>query len=373
MSDDAPFLITLYDRGLRRRGWIGAPSRVEAVLRHNGIGQVSVTVDADHPRVSDVVTAGARATIHYLDEYVMSGRVGRIDGTGPAANSTVTFHVEDDFRLLYRLLGWPNPAGALTQQGEDGAYDTVTGPAETVVKTLVSRNAARSRPVITVAGDAGRGQPITTSVRMHPLADRLLPAVDVAGVGVTVLQSGSGLVVDCYTPRVRPMVLSEASGVVVGWSWTTVGPAATRVVVGGQGEGEARTFTSVVDADRETEWGESVEVFRDARDTDDPAVLAQRALEALAEGAPTTGLSLTLTESRGFAYGRSVRVGDRVTTRIAPGAEITDVLREARIVWDADNGLEVTPVVGDRQDDPSALLRATINALTRGIRDLKAR
>ena len=68
-----------------------------------------------------------------------------------------------------------------------------------------------------------------------------------------------------------------------------------------------------------------------------------------------------------------MRVGDRVTTRIAPGAEITDVLREARIVWDADNGLEVTPVVGDRQDDPSALLRTAINALSRGIRDLKAR
>ena len=373
MSDLSPFRITLFDRSLRRRGWIGAPERVECIIRHNAVGQCAVTVSADHPRIPDVVASGARATIDYLGQQVMSGRVGRCEGTGPLASSTITFHVEDDFRLLYRLLGWPNPAGTLAQQGDDGAYDTVTGPAETVVKTLVSRNAARSRPAVTVAGDAGRGAQITSSVRMHPLADRLLPAVDLAGIGVDVRQTGTGLVVDCYQPTVRRMVLSEESGVVVGWSWSTVAPTATRVVVGGQGEGVARAFVTDVDTDRETEWGETVEVFRDARDTDDVAVLAARAQEALAEGSPTTGLSLSLTESRGFAYGRTVHVGDRVTTRIAPGADITDVLREARIVWDTDSGVTVTPVVGERQDDPSALLRATINALTKGIRDLRAR
>ena len=85
MSDDAPFRITLYDRGLRRRGWIGAPSRVEAVLRHNGVGQVSVAVDADHPRVSDVVTAENIA--QYFGVSAVIGEIETPWNTVPSANA----------------------------------------------------------------------------------------------------------------------------------------------------------------------------------------------------------------------------------------------------------------------------------------------
>ena len=59
--------------------------------------------------------------------------------------------------------------------------------------------------------------------------------VDAAGVGVTVIQGSSGLVVDCYAPPPLPRVITEQGGQVVDWSWTTTGPSATRVVIGGQG------------------------------------------------------------------------------------------------------------------------------------------
>lgn len=372
MGWESPFELTVYDAGFNRRGWVGAPTSVEFVPRHNAVGHCKITVDARHPRVPDLVTPGCRMAIRYGDDTQMTGRVGHIAGTGPRAQETVTVTVEDDFRLLTRLLGWPNPAGTLAQQGAAAAYDTITGPAETVVKTLVQRNAGRSVPPVQVAASAGRGSQVQASVRMHPIADRVLTAVDAAGIGVTVIQSGTSLVVDCYEPPLLPRVLSEEGGQVVDWSWTLAGPSATRVVVGGQGEGTAREFVSVVDSAREAEWGETIEVFRDARDSDDPAVLAQRGEETLAEGAPTTGLSLTLAESRGMRYGTHVRVGDRVTTSIAPGADVTDVLREARIVWTVDAGLHVTPVVGERSDDTSTLLRRRIQTLARGIRDLRA-
>ena len=370
---DNPFRLTVYNKAFKRLGWIGAPRRVDVVPRHNQVGYGKVTIAADDPRVPHLVEPGARMTFDYLGEQVMSGRVASLTGTGPRAASEVEVVVEDDFRLLTRLLGWPNPAGTLDQQGAATAYDTITGAAETVIKTLVTRNKGRSAPGVTVVADAGRGATITASLRMHPIADRVLPLVDQAGIGVDIRQQGTGLVLDCYLPRQVPQVLSEESGVVVGWQWTTTAPSATRVVVGGQGEGTAREFVQVVDPDRENLWGETIEVFRDARDTDEPDVLTQRGQETLAEGAATTGLSLTLAESRGWAYGRSVRVGDRVTTRIAPGAAITDILREAQIVWDVDQGLTVTPVVGERSDDPSVTLRGTINTLARAIRDLKAR
>lgn len=373
MTDLSPFRLTVYDKAFKRLGWIGAPRRVEVVPRHNAVGYAKITVPADDPRVPHLVEPGARMTVDYLGEQVMSGRVSELAGTGPQSAAEVELTVEDDFRLLARLLGWPNPAGTLAQQGAATAYDTITGPAETVAKTLVARNKGRSSPAVEVVASAGRGATITASLRMHPLADRLLPLVDQAGVGVDVRQQGGGLVLDCYLPRQVPQILSEESGVVVGWQWTTTAPSATRVVVGGQGEGTAREFVQVVDSTREAQWGETIEVFRDARDTDDELVLAERGQESLVEGAPKTGLSLTLAESRGWAYGRSVRVGDKVTTRIAPGADVTDVLREAQIIWDAQDGLSVTPVVGERADDPSVTLRTTITALARAIRDLKAR
>lgn len=369
----SPFVLTVYDKTFTRKGWIGAPVSVEAHVRHNALSHATITVDADHPRVVDLVQPGARMTLDYDDGFLMSGRVGTIEGKGPRMQSTVTVTIESDFRLLSRLLGWPNPLGAVTEQGADTAYDTKTGPAETVFKWFVTRNAGRSTPPITVAADSARGNTITVSMRMHQLADRLLPVIDQAGIGVDVRQQGAGLTVYCYQPVVRPQVLSEATGIVTDWSWTATAPAATDVVVGGQGEGTAREFLLVNDPARRAEWAESIEVFRDARDTEDPDIMVRRGEETLAEGAPTTGLSLTLAESKGWRYGKSVRVGDLVTTQIAPGAAITDVLREATLKWDREQGLTVTPVVGDRAEDPAETLRATINALARGIRDLRAR
>lgn len=370
---ESPFRLTVYDRWLRRRGWIGAPISVDAHPKHNDAGYTTVTVPTTHPRVPDLITPGARMVIEYDNHFLMSGRVGKIQGKGPTMQSEIEVTVEDDFRLLSRMLGWPNPAGKITAQGDETAYDSKTGPAETVVKHFVSRNASRSLPQVTVAGDAGRGRPISVSMRMHPLTDRLLPAVDQAGIGIDVRQQGNGLVVDCYEPTVRRQLLTEETGVVVDWSWTTQAPTATRAVVGAQGEGTERTFTYTVDAALEEEWNETVEVFRDARDTSDESTLDARADESILDGAPKAGISLTLTESRGWRYGRSVRVGDQVTTQIAPGADITDVVREASIQWTRDGGLQVTPVVGDRGDDPSVTLRHRLAALAQGVRDLKAR
>lgn len=372
MTGLSPFTLTVFSRSFQRLGWIGAPLAVECVPRHNAIGYTKITVPSDDVRVPYLMTDGARMTVDYLGEQVMSGRVSHREGAGPAHTATITVTVEDDLRLLTRMLGWPNPAGGIDAQGAATAYHTVTGPAETVLKTVVTANKSRTSPAVTVAADSGRGSAITASLRMHPVSDRVLPLVDAAGIGVTVRQQGTGLVLDCYTPTVRAQPLSEDAGTVVDWSWSQEAPAATRVVVGGQGEGTAREFVHVTDSGREAAWGESIEVFRDARDSDDTAVLTLRGQETLTEGAAKAGLSLTLAETAGFAYGRSVRVGDVVTTALAPGVEVTDTLREARIVWDAENGLTATPVVGERTDDPGDMLRGTLQALTRAVRDLRA-
>ena len=115
MTGLSPFTLTVYTRAFQRIGWIGAPLRVELVPRHLSTGYCKVTVPTDDLRVPYLMDSGARMTVHYLGELVMSGRVSAAEGDGPRREGTLTVTIDDDFRLLTRLLGWPNPAGVRSE------------------------------------------------------------------------------------------------------------------------------------------------------------------------------------------------------------------------------------------------------------------
>jgi hypothetical protein len=374
----SPFKITVYDGAFVRKGFVGDPVALIVTPRHNALGTAMLTVDSDHVRLADLFAPGARAVIDYEGRTLLTGRVRLRAGAGPELTGTLTFTIVDDLRLLWRVLGWPDPASVISDQTLR-AYDTRTGPAETVLKDLVTANAVtRLGLPVAVTPDLGRGSEITAAVRMHPLADRLMPLVDAAGIGVTVRQSGSGLELDCYTPTLHPRTLSEGSGVVTSWSYSQADPEATRTVVGGPGEGTARQFHSVTDASRETDWADLIEVFRDARDVDADQTIAEieaqldlRGQQLLDEAVEKNGLKVTLAETSTFRYGQAVSVGDRVRIEVGPDVVVEDVLREAVLSWTRDDGLVVTPQVGERLDSDTVLARA-VAALGRGIRNLTA-
>jgi len=102
------------------------------------------------------------------------------------------------------------------------------------------------------------------------------------------------------------------------------------------------------------------------------AELEQRAKEKVAEGHATYGFSLTLGEAENFTYGgNGVHVGDRITVD-AGGLEITDVLRSATLNWDAENGMKVTPVVGDNvEENPDRKLASLVSRAFKAIQKLR--
>ncbi|QSZ47235.1 hypothetical protein [Arthrobacter sp. D5-1] len=368
MASEIPYEILVYI-GWEFKGWVGRPLDVKPVIRHNVRSTATFSIDADHLRAADLKSPGARVDIYRHGEFQMSGPVRSLSGQF-AVDGALTFSVEDDFRILHNWTAWPKPGAPLT--GQDVEYRTITGPAETVVKTVMAENAARLGFPLTVATDQGRGAVGTYTFRMHPAYDRLFPAVDQAGIGVTVRHSGNGLLLDCYTPRNYPHRLSPESGTVIGGTYTLAAPTATRVVVGGQGEGVAREFRQYPDAAREAQWHDVIEVFRDARDSTSTDVFAERAAETLAEGAPLAGLSLELSETKHFRYGGDgLRRGDIVTAEL-DGLLYTDVLREVRLSADKDGDL-ATPVIGERLDDPDVRLAKSIRALKRDNTDRSAR
>ncbi|WP_028265940.1 Gp37-like protein [Arthrobacter sp. MA-N2] len=351
------------------KGWIGRPLNVMPTIRHNVKSTATFEIDADHKRAADLMEAGARVMIYRHGEFQMSGPVRAADGNFMMA-SKLTFSVEDDFRILNNWLAWPKPTAPLT--GQDVEYRTITGPAETVVKTVMAEAATRLGFPLAVAPSLGRGASGKYTFRFHPAYDRLFPAVDQAGIGVTVRQDGAGLLLDCYEPRNYPHQLSAESGTVIGGTYSLAAPNVTRVVVGGQGEGVEREFKGFSEPTRETVWNDIIEVLQDARDSSSGDVYADRAAEVLAEGAPLAGLSLELSETKHFRYGGDgLRVGDRVTAMVR-GQAYTDVLREVQLSWD-NSGDRATPIIGERKDNPDLQLAKSIRALRRDNTDRMAR
>lgn len=371
-----PLTIAVYDRDLQPMDWVGAPLSVDLVLRHNAAGSLTFELDADDEQVEALNTPGARVVVQYSPDpddpasprRRLSGRVHELEGTTTGAQ-TRAFTVVDDWQVFARLLGWPNPAGPITAQGDEEAYWRSSGPAETVLKEAVSVNAHRSVPAVTVVPSLGRGDPIAASLRFHPLADRLFPAVDQAGVGVSVLQGDGALVVDCYTPATYPATLTEESGIVAAGSYTITAPVATRAVVLGGGEGTARIARLVVDAAAEAEWGFTAEVVVDARDTTDTALLDQRGAEALAEGAATASVTATLSETEEWRFGATFDLGDLVPIQLNGAPVITDVVREVAITWTPGDGLVVTPRVGDIETTATAVIGRAIRKIAAAQRD----
>lgn len=369
MASEIPYDILVY-RGWHFEGWVGRPLDMKPVIRHNLKSTATFRIDSDHLRAADLMAPGARVVIYRHGEFQMSGPV-RLAAGQFALDASLTFTVEDDFRILNNWLAWPKPSAAVTAQ--DVEYRTITGPAETVVKTVMAENALRLGFPLTVAPDEGRGVVGTYTFRFHPAFDRLFPAVDQAGIGVTVKHSGSGLLLDCYEPRNYPHLLSPESGTVIGGTYSLAAPTATRVVIGGAGEGTARDFRTFSDGGREVDWTDVIEVMKDARDSGSGDIYAARADEVLTEGAPMAGLSLDLTETEHFRYGgKGLRVGDLVTALVNE-QPYADTLREVRLSWDKKDGDVATPVIGERSDDTDTQLAKSIRALKRDNSDRKAR
>lgn len=373
MVNRSPFRIEIWSKTFQSMCLIGDPQRVDITPRHNQKPTGTFVIPVDHPKLDKLIVEGARATIDYHGQQLVSGPIDRLTGTG-TAEGTVTVELEDDWSFFADTLGWPVPTAAIGSQSSS-EYDTKIGPAETVVKYFAQRAITRLGLPITVAPDQGRGADIIVRVRMQSLADMLFPTLDQAGIGVTIRQNGAaGLVLDCYETAWYPIVLKPHTGVVRDWEWSRARPKVTRAVAGGTGEGTARVFREVIDTAAEDLWHAKREVFVDASSADTTAEVDAQAQTAITDGAASAGLKLTLAETESFRYGEQLRVGDLVTTQLVPGtAPITNVLREAPISWTSDEGLLVVPSVGDRQDDPNKTFVQAISSLARAIRIDRAR
>lgn len=369
-----PFKITLYNAAMSRLGWLGDPISCQFTPRHMAIGDMSITVQAGHKKLGMMLAEGSRITVDYHGTPLMSGRMSSWQQQGGQTDGLVTVSYADDLSVWWSTLGWPNPSQIISAQNTLGVInDKVTGPAETVAKTFMTRNGVtRLGNPVTVAATHGYGSTIVVSFRMVPLADNLITVVDQAGVGLSAIQSGTSIVVDAYQPRTYPHTLTERSGVIIPGTISYTASTATRTVVAGPGVGTSREWLERVSTARETALNWKMEVLTDASSTDVTTERQAAGDAALAAAGPKSGFSLGLSETASFRYGASLHVGDRVTLDLGGGQLLTDILREVTLSWSRDNGLNVTPTVGDRTDDPNRRLISYLVDVAQKVRGLIA-
>jgi hypothetical protein len=371
------FRIAVYDKNRVFQCQIGSPVSLEATVRHNLVSTLKMSVSLDHERLPELMADGARLKVSFKGEHLISGPVTTDELVTDGVSGLYTVTVEDDFRVLREILGWPVPTAAITAQNT-AEYRTYTGNAETIIKSAVSENGVTRMavPGLTVAANLNRGATVPGGVpfRMHPLADKLFPAIEDAGLGVTVQQNGTSLVLDVYAPQTFPRTLSVKGRTLQQATMTRTRPTASRAVIGGQGEGTARNFRQLTDTARETLYGMKAETFADARDDNTAAVMDARGQEVLTETGPKNGVSLTLAGTGIFQYGPGgFHVGDRVPVDIGNGVVITEVIRECTLKWVSPTYASVEPVAGEITNQPERVTAKRIAQLAKGQRDQERR
>lgn len=323
------------------------------------------------------------------------------------------------------------PAGGHADGRADGAgyyawpATPTVYPAETAIKRVISDNLARFgsgvvQGKIDVQTDQGRGGDARAAgmlpqLRFDALSDGLADLQAWSGLGIRVWQpvGATRLKLDVWQPVTWPQVLRAASGIVTDGQYQRSGPTATRPILGGPGDDAARLFWAGPAAtDLETRFGVAIETFTDATGStlkwpdglDDAAqvamyflqrtdvaaadktalstYLAQAAATALADGRPTRGLNVTLSETKTFHYGGDgtdgtppgYHVGDLVTIGADGGPTITERITECTLTYSTGSGaFSVVPKVGEIQQDPTAQIAEVVGALATALSRMQSR
>ena len=367
------FEVQLYSKDRVRRNNLGAFSSGQVTIgRWAGEAVFTFPGNTAQARLNLIHERGTRARI--LDEGVpmMSGVIVKRSGKGPV-NPTASFTVSSDVRVLQDVLAWPVPAASLNG-GQTVEYRTITGPLETVVKTILQENVTRLGYSLTIAPTQGRGPTVKVQWRFHSVFERIQGLLSQHNAMLDVLMDEAGVLHAEYRPGVtvaKPFDI--ASGTLSSWEWEDQPPTVTRVVVGGQGEGTARKFASVVGTSREALWGTIIEHFVDARDIDEAAPtqeLIDRGWDYLVEGNEKTGVNLGIVSTRQRPYGGDYRVGDVVTVKTGDSHDDIQAPLSSVVITQDQNGRRVEPGI-DTIDTINAATYRRIARMDRELNNLK--
>jgi Siphovirus ReqiPepy6 Gp37-like protein len=343
----------------------------------NDVGTWSLLIPYDHPQAA-YLTPGAWLTFMAGNIEVCSGHLrglkrtwsstdvmgGTLNAYGPTAEVVLSD------RLVYPVPGSP----ASTQTAF--AYDTRSGPGETVIKQWVNVNAgpgaiaARVTKGFLVDPDLGQGSAISGSGRMDNLLTFIQPLAEAAGLGFRVVFG------DDDTMNFQTFVPRDMSGIakfgtemgnLSSFELLSEASKSSAAIVGGSGDLTARVFREIDDTQSSSIWGARSETFVDRRDTADPVQMDQSGTSETVVNGPITGLTIKTVDTPYLVFGVDYGLGDVVSL---PEFGITDILRGVNISWTATASPLVDSTVGTWSKTGTSAMAKKLAALDAQIASL---
>ena len=369
----------LYDPSFTHRGPLPLEGG-KVVLRNNDISTFLLDIDTSTEQWAQIVAQygdmkawhvqlfdSRNGDVPLMAGTITSDTVGR--GDYPTAQWSGRCHLD----YLDGMITLPNPSRAADNQ-TDGSHYKANGPAAQVIFNLVRTHVAQgSRPEfrtplrVSSTWAESPGKNVRIETRFKPLLEEVQQLAKSGGITFGTEMDDNGTIrFRQYEPvdRSRYIRLSEDNDALGEWSMERTRPEVTKVLVAGQGEGDARTLILV--EGNTNDWGVNRLVFQDRRDTDELADLQQAGEDTLLDNAETATISLDLVDTPDMEFGKDYHLGDIVTVQLADGATIVDGVQQVELDYTAQGRTgKVTVGPTGEEHEPDALVKL--------VKDLRAR
>lgn len=339
----------------------------QGVRRHMGIGAAVLTTPFT-PDAWDSLGPANGIVLYRNGSQEFAGLVSARSLDWSRSNGLATIKVEavgDEQSLADRLV-MPDPLRAADDQTVND-YWTATGPASTAMVQLINDQAGSScasdRRItgLVVGSDPAAGvirtwSGLFNSAGPNGVLDQLaaISASSGANLGLRMTTTAGALRATITQPRDLSATVRFSADLrnLVAISYREQAPTVTRALVAGQGDLHARTRKLTTTTDPVAlSWARQVWSYVDRRDTADADTLVAAGTDALAQGAPTVSLVVTLTDSQAATYGADWDLGDQVTVYVGlPGqtkvATVSDVVREISFTVTETGAETLVPAIG---------------------------
>ena len=351
---------TIYARNpsLQRVGQVDDFTSLETVSRFNDVGTWVLDMDGRAPLATVLSTPGYGIEVvrHEAGVYspVFSGPMRLRQRVIKEDQSRLVLGGYDDNVWLKRRLAHPQPSTASPPYNSQDD-DVRTGTCSTILRQYVNVNvsagalAPRKVTGLVLGSDPVAGSTITGRARWQVLLDLLQElALAGGGLGFRIVPNGNPgeIAFQVYSPvdKTAAVTFSRPLGTLSEASYESAASEMNYAVVGGSGDGLARTIFEKPNSDEVNTWSR-IESFVDRGDTTDPTELEQKADETLADGVGKTTLSLTPVDLPGQQYLTHYTLGDRVTV-VIDEETVEELVREVRINLTPEGPTQTRPTIG---------------------------
>jgi hypothetical protein len=332
---------------------------LEIVLLFNEVSTWKLSLDSNHPLVDTLIAPKSGIVVTGPSGTIISGPTVSAKNVSSLEYPKGIWEIEgrDDSIILSQTALYPKPTN-LDVTLQTTAYDTFIGKAESAIKHYVKANIGADAPVgrkinnLIIEADSLLGNTLTTSARFNPANEFIGKIASTSGLGYKLEQVNDNLVFKVYAPldlsgTIRMDVYNNQ---LAKTEYLYKAPLATRIIVGGKGAAEQRTFKEVTTSESlaaEAEWGRRIEVFKDNRSTTDDDELIQAGLEVLVkEGKTLTSVVITPSDYITMRYGFDWNLGDIISVMVND-TEIKQVVTQVGILVN-NAGVTLKINVGDQ-------------------------